>query len=377
MWLTTEGYRRARRPLLGLVGAAWTQKPSQDSRGERERADVALLAALDAAPTGHGIEHRRAVGGDVADALVLADRLPYVLAARRRGRCPSVETPRRARSCVQVRGCQQLVLLAGDGVDRRRVEPGEIRVALLGLQEQSLEKARPFALGEVALGSGDAGRVTGRRQWPTPCWLRMRNDSRPTSAACAGSPSNSSTPASSAPVAWSATTLHAASPTAAAMPTHLSCTGHTGSGAIGPLAARRSAASSATPGSPLYQEWIANRRRLLAIVAEMEVVSRQAVEILLADAASEPVPSSGGPSGPGRPTRRVTRTLAEALTQLADLVEPAAEAAQEWLESKQDEDREATAEARDQLLATLDRSADLVSTITRLARLLGSIPSRP
>ncbi len=127
----------------------------------------------------------------------------------------------------------------------------------------------------------------------------------------------------------------------------------------------------------LYQEWIANRRRLLAIVAEMEVVSRQAVEILLADDAAEPVPSSGGTASMRRPTRRVTRPLAEALTQLAELVEPAAEAAQEWLESKDNEDREAITDARDQLLATLDQSAELVTTITLLARLLGSTPSRP
>ncbi len=127
----------------------------------------------------------------------------------------------------------------------------------------------------------------------------------------------------------------------------------------------------------LYLGWIANRRRLLAIVAQMEVISRPAVEILLADAADEPVPSSGGPTRPGRPTKRVTRPLAEALTQLAELVEPAAEAAQEWLESKENDDREAIAEARDHLLATLDQSADLLTTITRLARLLGSTPSRP
>jgi hypothetical protein len=73
----------------------------------------------------------------------------------------------------------------------------------------------------------------------------------------------------------------------------------------------------------------------------------------------------------------VTRPLAEALTQLAELVEPAAEAAQEWLESKENEDREAVAEARDQLLAALDQSADLLTTITRLAGLLGSTPFRP
>jgi hypothetical protein len=127
----------------------------------------------------------------------------------------------------------------------------------------------------------------------------------------------------------------------------------------------------------LFKEWIANRRRLLAIVAEMEVASRPAVEILLADDTGQPVPSSAGPAGLDRPTRRVTRPLAEALTQLAELAEPAAEAAQEWLESKENEDREAIAEARDQLLATLDQSADLVTTVTQLARLLGSTPPRP
>src|SRR5205823_3765003 len=40
----------------------------------------------------------------------------------------------------------------------------------------------------------------------------------------------------------------------------------------------------------LYQEWIANRRRLLAVVAEMEEVSRQAGELLL----SEPHPELAG-----------------------------------------------------------------------------------
>ncbi len=73
----------------------------------------------------------------------------------------------------------------------------------------------------------------------------------------------------------------------------------------------------------------------------------------------------------------MTRSLAEALTHLSELLEPAAEAAQEWLESKENEDREAIAEARDQLLASLDQSADLLPTIARLARLLGSTPPAP
>jgi hypothetical protein len=130
------------------------------------------------------------------------------------------------------------------------------------------------------------------------------------------------------------------------------------------------------PQAALYQEWIANRRRLLAVIAEMEQVSRQAAEILLAQPPATPaqLPSSKDVALSPGSTRRVTRSLAEALTQLAELVEPAAEAAQEWLESKENEDREAIAQARDQLLATLDQSADLVTTIARLARLLGSTP---
>jgi hypothetical protein len=124
----------------------------------------------------------------------------------------------------------------------------------------------------------------------------------------------------------------------------------------------------------LYQEWIANRRRLLAVVAEMEEVSHQAAEILLARPAQTP---SSAADQPRRSVRRQTRPLAEALTRLSELVEPAAEAAQEWLDSKEDEDRQAVIEARDQLLATLDGSVELIATINQLARLLGSTPAQP
>ncbi len=124
----------------------------------------------------------------------------------------------------------------------------------------------------------------------------------------------------------------------------------------------------------LYQEWIANRRRLLSVLAEMEEVSRQAAEILLAEPPATPAPltSSMDVVRSRGSTRRVTRPMAEALLRLAELVEPAAEVAQEWLESKDDEDHAATAEARDRLLATLDESPDLATTMSRLLRLLGS-----
>lgn len=120
----------------------------------------------------------------------------------------------------------------------------------------------------------------------------------------------------------------------------------------------------------LYQEWIGNRRRLLAVVAEMEEVSRHAAEILLAESPSEPVtsPDTVQPRGPAR---RVTRPLAEALTHLAELIEPAAEAAQDWLEARGDEDRETITEARDRLIAALDDSPDLATIMSRLLRLLG------
>jgi hypothetical protein len=51
----------------------------------------------------------------------------------------------------------------------------------------------------------------------------------------------------------------------------------------------------------LYQQWIGNRRRLAAIVAEMEQVGEQAAEILLLQAA----PTDGGSAST---TRRSSRT---------------------------------------------------------------------
>jgi uncharacterized protein DUF6788 len=42
------------------------------------------------------------------------------------------------------------------------------------------------------------------------------------------------------------------------------------------------------PQASLYQEWIANRRRLAGIIAEMEKVCEQAAEVLLQQTDSEP-----------------------------------------------------------------------------------------
>src|SRR5215831_2964731 len=57
------------------------------------------------------------------------------------------------------------------------------------------------------------------------------------------------------------------------------------------------------PQARLYQEWIANRRRLAGIIAEMEKVGEQAAEILLQQAQPEPNGKSGVQT-----TRRSPRT---------------------------------------------------------------------
>jgi hypothetical protein len=100
----------------------------------------------------------------------------------------------------------------------------------------------------------------------------------------------------------------------------------------------------------------------------MEKVSRQAAEILLAD---QPIPEPGAAMPAARPTA-VTRHLAQAVAKLAELVEPAAEAAHEWLKSKDDGNREAVAGARERLLAGLGESPELAAASARLARLLGT-----
>ena len=62
------------------------------------------------------------------------------------------------------------------------------------------------------------------------------------------------------------------------------------------------------PQARLYQEWIANRRRLASIIAEMEKVGEQAAEILLQQAQPEPVRADGVQT-----TRRSSRTRSRPL----------------------------------------------------------------
>jgi hypothetical protein len=57
------------------------------------------------------------------------------------------------------------------------------------------------------------------------------------------------------------------------------------------------------PQARLYQEWIANRRRLAGIIAEMEKVGEQAAEILL-----QQTQPAGASDDSVRATRRSSRT---------------------------------------------------------------------
>jgi hypothetical protein len=124
----------------------------------------------------------------------------------------------------------------------------------------------------------------------------------------------------------------------------------------------------------LYQQWIATRRHLTKTLAEMDKVSEQAIAILL-KAATEPEPDAGGGhdhtshSPPASKPVGVTRRLAEALLQISELVEPVAEAAQQWLDAKDDGDHDLVSEAREDLAAALAESEDLLNAIERLARL--------
>src|SRR5262249_6225001 len=56
-------------------------------------------------------------------------------------------------------------------------------------------------------------------------------------------------------------------------------------------------------------------------------------------------------------------------------VDPVAEAAQQWLDARDDDDRDLVAEAREELAAALAESKDLLNAIEHLARLAKSQPT--
>ena len=122
----------------------------------------------------------------------------------------------------------------------------------------------------------------------------------------------------------------------------------------------------------LFQQWIANRRRLNDILVQMDDLSQQAAAILLqesGDHAGTATGDHGSAGGRADATLRVTRQLADALVRTSELLEPVAEAAQQWLDAKDDGDRDALADARADLTAALTPPSDLFDLLQRLSRL--------
>jgi hypothetical protein len=122
----------------------------------------------------------------------------------------------------------------------------------------------------------------------------------------------------------------------------------------------------------LYQQWIANRRRLTGILAQLDHLSEQAAVILLEEAADQPGIDHGqdlSDSSQAVRTVRITRRLAEDLVRVYELFEPVAEAAQLWLDASDDGDRDLLADARADLAAALAPPSDLLDFLQRLPRL--------
>ncbi len=125
----------------------------------------------------------------------------------------------------------------------------------------------------------------------------------------------------------------------------------------------------------LLRVWLDNARHLDDLIAELDQVSTQVTDRTLASSSTSRTSwSSSLPSSASPTTFRMTRQLAEALTHLSELVSPVADAAQQWLEAKDDDDRELLAEAREGLDAALAESPDLLPTMARLLRLAHAIP---
>lgn len=122
----------------------------------------------------------------------------------------------------------------------------------------------------------------------------------------------------------------------------------------------------------LFQEWIASRRHLTEILGKMELVSQKAAEILL----QEPGQRRAAPTLAGRPSElRMSRHLVEALETVSEQVGDVAEAAREWLEASEAEDREAMSEAKKEFIQSLQDS-ELPRAVTHLAP-LARISRRP
>ena len=106
----------------------------------------------------------------------------------------------------------------------------------------------------------------------------------------------------------------------------------------------------------------------------MEKIGQQVAAILLQEAGDQPVAASNhhrhlSASGSGTAAVRVTRPLADALVRTSELLEPVAETAQQWLDAKDDDDRDQLADARAELISALTPPSDLLDLLQRLPRL--------
>jgi hypothetical protein len=119
----------------------------------------------------------------------------------------------------------------------------------------------------------------------------------------------------------------------------------------------------------LLRVWLDNARHLDDLIAQLDQLSTQLTDRTLASSSTSRPGRSSSASSASQPTIRVTRQLAELLVQLSELASPVADAAQQWLDAKDDDDRELLAEARQDLDAALTDSSDLLPTTARLLRL--------
>ncbi len=125
----------------------------------------------------------------------------------------------------------------------------------------------------------------------------------------------------------------------------------------------------------LLRVWLDNARHLDQLIAQLDQLSTQLTDRTLAAASPSRTASAAAPaSSADEPAFRMTRRLADALVALSELAGPVADAAQQWLDAKDDDDREAIAEARHDLDEVLNESPDLLPTMARLLRMTRFTP---
>src|SRR5256885_15839487 len=106
----------------------------------------------------------------------------------------------------------------------------------------------------------------------------------------------------------------------------------------------------------------------------MEKIGQQVAVILLHEARDQPGAASDNhrhlsAGGGADAAVRVTRPLADALIRTSELLEPVAEAAQQWLDARDDDDRDQLTDARAELISALTPPSDLLDLLQRLPNL--------